>query len=451
MSQPAFDFGDEALDDPANPTYTVSELAEAINDQLRRGFFDGVWVRGEISGWSKSAAGHIYFDLLDPSDDNGRPAKLRVAFFAGAQVRPRARFKRAGLKLGNGLKVRVFGYLDFHAPSGGLSLRMTDVDTRYTLGELSQARDAVMRKLVAGGLYDANRGVAFPRVPLQVGVVTSVGTAAWHDFHHEMVASEFGFELRMCDTRVQGAGAEHSVAAAIRTLSRRDDVDCVVVIRGGGARNELATFDAEPIALAIATSPVPVMTGLGHEIDRSVADEVAHASHKTPTACARAVIDAVAAARDEAEQAWSAIASLAGRRVDGARSTLVERAHRIGRTTHAAVERADERLATRGDRLAAAPSRVVATERQHVQRGAERVARRLPQLIEREQHVLDGMAARLALLDPVNLLRRGWSITRDADGNVVRSVDDVAADTTITTELADGRLTSRIEESTTES
>ncbi len=191
------------------------------------------------------------------------------------------------------MKVRIFGQLDFYAPTGRLGLKMAGIDPRFTLGELSQARDQVVRALVASGLFDANRARRLSPIPLRVGVVASVGSAAWHDFRDELDRSGFGFDLAVCDTRVQGEWAVPMVAAAIRTLTRRGDLDCVVVIRGGGARNELATFDAESIAVAIATSPVPVLTGLGHEVDRSVADEVAHTALKTPTACAGALIDAV--------------------------------------------------------------------------------------------------------------------------------------------------------------
>ncbi|MCB0967742.1 MAG: exodeoxyribonuclease VII large subunit, partial [Ilumatobacter sp.] len=276
-------------------------------------------------------------------------------------------------------------------------------------------------------------------------VVTSVGTAAWHDFEGEITHSRFGFELRVCDTRVQGDGAERSVAAAIRSLGRAD-VDCVVVIRGGGARNELATFDAEPIALAIATSPVPVLTGLGHEIDRSVADEVAHTSYKTPTACARALIDAVGAFSDELEQAWAAITALSAHRLGDASAALLDRAHRVARRTHAAVERADERLSTRTERLTSMPTRLLDHQHARLELAAERLDRRAPQVLDAEARSLDAAASRLALLDPVNLLRRGWSISRDADGNVLRSIGDVGPGSIITTELADGSLTSRIEE-----
>jgi exodeoxyribonuclease VII large subunit len=443
VSQPAFDFGEEPYDDAANPTYSVAELAEAINDQLRRGFFDGVWVRGEIDGLRHSGP-HTYFSLVEDADD-GR-AVLSVSLFAPMKRNLTPLLKKNRLELGNGMKVRIYGHLDYYARNGRLGLKMAGIDPRFTLGELSQARDQVIRKLVAGGLFDANRARPFPQAPLRVGVVTSVGTAAWHDFHHEIEASRLGFELRVCDTRVQGDGAHLSVAAAIRTLTRRTDVDCVVVIRGGGARNELATFDAEPIALAIAMSRVPVLTGLGHEIDRSVADEVAFASYKTPTACARALIDAVTSYRDEIEQTWSAIRALTVHRLGDASTSLADRAHRVAWRTHAAVERADERLTTRRDRLASAPARSLHAHEHHLVGARERLVRRPVQALDAELRSIEGAAARLALLDPVNLLRRGWTISRDADGSIVRSVTDVAPGDLITTELADGRLTSRIEE-----
>jgi exodeoxyribonuclease VII large subunit len=281
-------------------------------------------------------------------------------------------------------------------------------------------------------------------IPLRVGVVTSVGTAAWHDFRDELERSGYGFRLAVCDTRVQGEWAVGMVAAAIRTLTRRADLDCVVVIRGGGARNELATFDAEAIAMAIATSPIPVLTGLGHEVDRSVADDVAHTALKTPTACAGELIDRVERYRAATEERWAAITALARRDAVSATSALSDRAHRIARRTHAAVERADERLNTRVDRLLAAPSRRLDAAALGVVHHRDRLRRRAPQVVDAASRDLDAVQQRLALLDPVNLLRRGWSITRAADGTVLRSVAGLSDGDNIRTRLADGEIASRI-------
>ena len=410
VSQPAFDFGDEPHDDPTNPTYTVGELADAINDQLRRGFSDGVWVRGEIDGLRRSGP-HTYFALIERSEQG--KAVLNVSLFAPMMRNLTPLLRKNRLELANGMKVRIFGALDYYAPNGRLGLKMAGIDPRFTLGELSQARDQVVRRLVATGMFDANRNRPMPIAPLRVGVVTSVGTAAWHDFHQELVASTLGFQLSVCDTRVQGELAEQSVAAAIRTLTRRSDLDVVVVIRGGGARNELATFDAEPIALAIAMSPLPVLTGLGHEIDTSVADEVAHRSLKTPTACAAALIDLVVSYRDATEQRWTAIETRARHGLVANTTALSDRAHRVARRTHAAVERADERLATRQERLRVAPHRQLTESIRSVDVTARRIAARAPQVIDHHRLRVDAIEQRLALLDPVNLMRRGWSVTRN--------------------------------------
>jgi exodeoxyribonuclease VII large subunit len=440
VSQPAFDFGDDELDDATNPTYTVGELADAINDALRRGFSDGVWVRGEITGWSDRGQ-HAYFTLVD---DDGTKAAVNVQFFANARMRLRPMLQKHRLRLADGMKVRVFGYLDYYAPNGRIGLKMTGIDPKYTLGDIAQSRDEVIRRLVADGLLDANKRRPVSPIPLRVGVVTSVGTAAWHDFHDELQRSALGFSLTVIDTRVQGELAEQMVAAAIVTLSRRIDLDAMVVIRGGGARNELAVFDAERIARAIAASPVPVLTGLGHEVDRSVADEVAHTSLKTPTACAGELIARASRYSADTEAAFASILRESRHVLTAATTELSETAHRIARRTHAAVERADERLGMRVHTLARSAPASLARSDQRLDAARQRLLERSGTIIERSAGRLDVIEARVAALDPAVQLARGWSITRDGDGRVVRSVDDLAPDDTVTIAVADGLVTSTV-------
>jgi exodeoxyribonuclease VII large subunit len=445
MTQPAFDFGDEALDDPANPTFTVSELAEVVNGTLRRTFSDGIWVRGEIQGWNERGS-HAYFTLAD--DSPGRQAVLRVQFFANARMRLRPLLQKYRLRLGDGMKVRIFGHLDYYAPSGQLGLKMADLDPRFTLGDLAQQREQVLRRLAADGSLDTNGRRRLSAVPLRIGVVSSAGTAAWHDFHDELVRSGFGFQLVLADTRVQGPEAARRVTRALQALSIhavQRGLDAIVVIRGGGSRNELATFDAETIARAIAAAPVPVLTGLGHEIDRAVADEVAHTSLKTPTACAAHLVSRVGDYLDDVEQHHVAILATARTRLDAADRGVGDRAHRIVRRTHSAVERADERLDTRVHRLRAAGVRPVLDAERRLRLVAGRLAARAPQLITAEERHLLGLEARVRALDPVNVLARGWSITRGPDGRVLRTAEEVAAGDVLTTQLAAGTVTSRVE------
>src|SRR4051812_4607960 len=386
MTQPAFDFGDEALDDPANPTFTVSELADAVNGVLRRTFSDGIWVRGEIQGFSERG-GHAYFTLGD--DTPGRQANLRVQFFANSRMRLRPLLQKHRLRLADGMKVRIFGHLDFYAPGGSLGLKMSDLDPRFTLGDLAQQRDQVLRRLAADGSLDANGRRRLSPVPLRVGVVSSAGTAAWHDFHDELLRSGYGFHLVLADTRVQGPEAGRRVARAITQLSfhaTQRGLDAIVVIRGGGARNELATFDAEPIARAIAAAPVPVLTGLGHEIDRSVADEVAHTSLKTPTMVAEFLVRRVEAADRQLAQLVQRLCrgavALLGRdseavgeaheRVLGVRDLLAQESERLRDAARLLAGIAGQRLARGGDRLTRTTVGLRAAAPRALERGSRR-------------------------------------------------------------------------------
>ena len=445
MSQPAFDFGEEALDDPTNPTYTVGELAAAINEQFRRGFRDGVWVRGEISGLQERGP-HTYFSLVEDGVEG--KAVLRVQLFAPAKRRLTPVLKKARLELANGMKVRIHGYLDFWAQGGSLGLKMSGIDPRYTLGDIAQSRDAIMRRLVATGLIDVNKQKPYSPIPLRVGVATSLESAAWADFTSELERSGLAFHLTVADTRVQGELAPRMVAGAIGTLARHalhDELDVIVVIRGGGARNELAVFDSEIIARTIAGSPVPVLTGLGHEIDRSIADEVAHTALKTPTACAGALVERVAAYVANVEQAGHAIVRHAEVLLRRDRQRLHDVARQIAGRTHAAIERADERLTMRRTVLAATAPVALDRADQRLAATTTRLAERSTLFAEREASRLEVLSARLHAVDPAVQLARGWSITRDADGRVIRSTGDVAAGAVLRTTLLDGSVTSTVD------
>ncbi|MEM1333153.1 MAG: exodeoxyribonuclease VII large subunit, partial [Actinomycetota bacterium] len=444
MSQPAFEFDDEPLDDPADPTYTVCELADEINDRLRGGFGDGVWVRGEIDGLSHRGP-HTYFSLVEDGE-NGK-AVLQVQLFAPTKKRLTPLLKKHRLDLRDGMKVRIRGHLDFWAQGGRLGLKMSDLDPRYTLGELAQSRDEILRRLVATGLIDRNKRTPLSPIPLRIGVAASVDSAAWADFVGELRSSGLGFHLTVADTRVQGDGADRMVAGAIGTLARGARaglLDAIVVIRGGGARNELAVFDSEVIARTIADVPVPVLTGLGHEIDRAIADEAAHTAFKTPTAVAGALVERVNGYVTHAEVAWQAIDRSAAIRIDRASQRLTEVAHRIAARTEAAVERADERLTMREQVLTAVAPAAIERQLEWVDRAAQRLLERASTSADRAGDRLEVLAARVAAVDPAVQLARGWSITREAQGNVVRSASDLGVGATIITRFVDGEVASTV-------
>ncbi len=439
MSQDALNFEPDT-----DPTYSVGELADAINGALRSRFEQGVWVRGEIQGWNERGP-HAYFRLVEQID--GQKAVLNVQFFAPQRNRLRGLLMKNRLLLADGLKVRIFGQLDFFAGGGTLGLKMSGIDPRFTLGELALERDDVLRRLGDAGLLERNGQRPLALAPLRIGVVTSRASAAWADFVHEIERSGMGFHLRLIDVRVQGDNAVREVTAALHTLARHPDLDAVVLIRGGGSRSELAVFDAEAIAMAIVGSPLPVFTGLGHEIDRSVADAVAHTALKTPTACAAALVEQVGRFRQRVDDAAAELQHAADVALQRAVADVGTVAEGIRHRVRSAVARSDERLASRAQRVRAGTDRAITRADQHLAIAGSSL-RRLPPRLDAEARHLDGVAEQVRLLDPATTMARGWSITRTTDGRTVRSSAELQPGTDIITTFATGTARSRVEETT---
>ena len=427
MSQPAFEFDDAEPDDGGELTYSVCELAEAINDQFRRGFRGGLWVRGEINGLQHRGP-HTYFSLVEDGDDG--KGVLRVQLFAPAKRRLTPILKRANLELRDGMKVRIRGVLDYWAQGGSVGLKMAEIDPRYTLGDIAQSRDEVMRRLVASGLIDPQQAgapchrsrcaSAWRRASIRPRGLTSAASCRPAASHSSSPWPTLACKATAPTAWSQGRSARWARGA------REGVLDVIVVIRGGGARNELAVFDSARIAQTIAAAPIPVLTGLGHETDRSIADEVAHTALKTPTACAGALIERVAAYTVGVEAAFEAIVRRSLATTDGAERRLHDTARRIAGRANAAVERADERLTMRQARLATLVPAALDRSTARLAAAAVRLGERSTSITERERSRLDLFAARVDAVDPGVQLARGWTITRNADGEIVRSAADLS-------------------------
>lgn len=380
------------------PAVTVGQFSEVVNQLLSSAFDGGVWIEGEIEGLKRPNP-HLYFSLIENVD--GKKAQANINLFAGNLRAIQTKLRQQGLELKDGLRVRLYGIPDYYAPFGKLSIKAEDIDTQFTVGDVAAKREALLKALLEKGVDKLNKRRPVPLVPLRLGVVSSSQAAGWADAERQLLESGFGFSVSFIDVRVQGDDAPPQVVAALNTLSRRDDIDVVLLMRGGGSKSDLAAFDDERIALAISQCRHPVFTGLGHQIDTSIADIMAHTAHKTPTACAQAVIALV-------EDFLSDLAS--------AQNQL--------------------RLLTGNSLLRA---------RGRVSMAIERLTTRPRNALERQKQILEMRASTVRLLDPAVTMARGWSITRDSNGNVVRSTDQISAGDLLVTSLAQGSITSRVE------
>jgi exodeoxyribonuclease VII large subunit len=426
------------------PTFTVTELNTVIRDALRAAIPREVWVQGEVQGLKTSGLGHTYFQLVEKAGRGERVlSRLDVALFRGERPAVNAALRDAGLKLANDIGVRIRGRIDFYPPNGRLQLVMTGIDPVFTVGGMAANRERVLKTLAAEGLVRANGRLPLPAVPLRVGLVASHDTAAYHDFVHELDASGHAWQVCLANVRVQGSGAPKRIVWALRSLARQR-VDVVVVVRGGGSRSDLAPFDAEAVARAIAEMPVPVLTGIGHEVDRSVADEVAHTACKTPTACAQELIARVGEYVARLDDVSRSVANLARSRCRLASHELAERARRVRRGAPVALAREFGGLEVRRGRVQELGVRGVREAETALADRRRLLVAAGGRLTRTAGRHLDAHQARLRALDPKRVLERGYSITRDAAGHVLTGVDELEPDAVLHTELARGSITSRI-------
>ena len=449
-------------------TLSIGEAIRAVNEAISSGVGGLVWVRGELHN-TKIAKGHRYFDLVDDAAGNAdvrqRP-KVSAQLFANAFQRIQPRLDRAGVKLAEGLCVRMRGTFEVYALSGRFNFRVVDVDPEFTLGNLAMQRDALMRSLAADGVLDANSSRPMPLVPLRIGVVASGGSEGWHDFRTNLEESGLAFVVELAHARVQGAGAPMQVARAIRGLAGRSDIDVVAVVRGGGSKSDLATFDHEFVARAIAACDLPVITGIGHDNDRSVADEVAHTACKTPTACAQVVIDRVRAFQHEVDRRANelghrvagrlaacdrAVAAraetarrLAQRAVSGSVRGLAVRRRQLGAGARRNLGRADSALTARHRTITGSAQRTLRDRGRRVDRLDAALRLAAPRALAAATAHVAMVGARVDAVDPAVALARGWSITTTADGRLVRSIADVAPGETLATRVRDGEVRSTV-------
>jgi exodeoxyribonuclease VII large subunit len=405
--------------------WEVGALCHAVADALDARF-NPVTVRGEISGFSRAASGHCYFALKDGT------GQLRCAMFRRAaslmDFAPR-----------DGDQVEVRGRLAVYEPRGDLQLVVESL-ARAGQGALFEQFLQRKAKLEAEGLFDAARKRPLPTLPRAIGLVTSLGAAALHDVVTALRRRVPHIPVVLAPAAVQGAGAPGELVRALQSLwVSPQPVEVILLVRGGGSIEDLWAFNDETLARTIAQSPVPVICGVGHETDFTIADFCADLRAPTPTAAA----ELVSASRDVWLGALDLIedklAAAVGDRVDTLGQRLDLAAGRLGRPS-SAVQRQRLRLAREAQRLRYA----VASQRDRLAQRTRMAQERWPSAsasgLRQHHERLDRFEARLRLLDPAQVLQRGYAWLIDGQGRAITSVARAAPGDAVTARLADGSL-----------
>lgn len=392
------------------PVLTVSALTLLIKEVVE-GSFPLVWVSGEISNFSRPQSGHCYLTLKDDQ------AQIRAVIWRGTAATIRC-------DLHDGLEVICRGHLDLYAPRGSYQLVIDELQPKG-IGALEQALRRLREKLTAEGLFERGRKRPIPAFPRRIAVVTSPTGAAIRDFLQVLSRRWRGCDVLIVPVRVQGVGSAEEIARAIATVNRLlTPIDVLVVARGGGSLEDLWAFNEEAVVRAIAGSRIPVVSGVGHEIDVTLADLAADLRALTPSEAAERVVPAT----------------------DDIRAKLVSRQQQMAAALRNRVGTARRQLESLADRrVLRKPFDRLRELEQQLDQWSVRAERAARQRVANARQCATGLSARLESLSPLGVLSRGYTLTTHADGRLIGGIDQLAIGDQITTRFARGQAVSRIE------
>jgi exodeoxyribonuclease VII large subunit len=390
--------------------WTVTRLAQVIKRRVEDGF-PSIWVRGEISGVKRYPSGHWYFSLHDQT------AKVDCTLWRTAAARLSA-------PPAEGAEVFAFGTASVWEERTALRFNVRQLLPAAAVGAKVQRVEEIKQRLLADGLLDPARKRALPPFPSRLAVVTSVAGAAVHDIITVARRRWPAIELLVVNSAVQGENAPAELVHALGVVARLERVDCCIVGRGGGGRDDLAAFNDEAVCRAIAACPVPVISAVGHEVDITLADLVADRRAATPSQAAEFALP------DRAD-----VEQLVGR----AQSALVT-------TVRGLLAIRGERLERTGDRLAHGMLHRMAAAERRLALVRARLMPALERTIERPRARLGQAAAQLQALSPLAVLGRGYAVVRDENGRILRRTADFLPRSRVAITVADGMVAARVEE-----
>jgi len=436
------------------PVYTVSQL-NRLARQLLEQELPAMWVSGEISNLARPASGHIYFTLKDEQ------AQIRCALFRG-------RNRGLGFTPGNGQQVLVRGRISIYEPRGDYQLVAEHMEAAGE-GLLRIRFEALKQKLAAEGLFEAARKRKLPLLPARIGVITSPSGAAIRDILHILQRRFPAVPVIIYPTPVQGEQARHEIVRALQLAGERAECDVLILARGGGSLEDLWAFNEEIVVRAIAASPLPVISGVGHETDFTLTDLVADVRAPTPSGAAELVVPD---AREWRRRLATITVSLgnAVRRSQlqtGIRLDQLER--RLGRSHPGLVLRQHhQRLDELRQRLASgirrqlkerelglarfntvlarcSPASWIALRQQQVAHSQQRLANAIRQSLGHARQQLAVLAAGLQGVSPLKTLERGYALVQDSSGQLIRTAGQLRSGDQIHARLARGSFSARVE------
>lgn len=449
--------------------YSLSELTEQIKDTLNSNFDSYYWVKAEISQIKVNYSGHAYLQLIEKSEiDDTLVANIRAIIWSNKYNILSTYFTEStGTSLVAGIKILVKVEISFHNVYG-LSLVIHDIDPTYTLGDFAKKRQEIIEQLKKDGVLDLNKNLEFPLVPQRVAVISSYTAAGYADFTEHILNNEYSYNIhiKLFKAVMQGEKTEQSIISELNKIAEeQDNFDVVAIIRGGGAKIDLSAFDSYNIAANIAQFPLPVITGIGHQIDLSIADMVAYKSVKTPTAAADFIIQKIADFEFQISELFDRIVKKAYEYVIEQNRNLHDFQNNLSTSVNNFIYNANLELSSIDKKINTAAYNKLNTEKSNLLKMSEKISyilklkieseknnlknldlqinNSIKDFIEKNKKQLDQIELILENNDPKHILKLGYTITRK-DGKVVKNPDNLKANEIIETTFSNSTIKSKI-------
>jgi exodeoxyribonuclease VII large subunit len=452
-----------------NDKLSLTELQLIIKDSLYMSFPGMYWVVAEISELNENFAGHCYIELIEKnSTENNISARIRAVIWSKKYSFLKSLFKNAtGESLKEGFKVLLRVTVEYHEIYG-LSLVVNDIDPAFTIGEMAVRRQQIIKRLEQEGLFSMNKELGFPTVPRRIAVISSKSAAGYSDFLKHLENNSYGYSFHtfLFEASMQGSETERSVVDALDRISEdNDSFDIVVIIRGGGSQTDLSWFDNYNIAFHITQFPLPVLTGIGHEKDITVADMVAYQSVKTPTAAADFIITTVHDTENHLSEMAIAISELSQSVLKSTNTLLDNVCLKLINLSELNIGEEKKKLTSVIFKMAGMGkeylirqeiipanlrSRLIFDVKTYSLEKKHKLTKFITDLINYSQKLInhssnyvETLDTDLAILNPDNVLRRGYSMT-SMNGQIIRNPETVKKGDNIKTRLYGGTIKSKV-------
>jgi len=431
---------------------TVSQLNTLIQNVIQAGFPQPLWLCGEIQGYNRNRGkNHIFFELIE-KDPNSKDivAKIGVVLFAGRKSHINDILKKSenAFALKDDIEVKFACTIDFYPPHGAVRLIIESIDPTYTLGRFAQEKQKLIALLTKKGVLEKNKKHDLPLVPLNIGLITADDSAAHNDFYSELEKSGFGFRIYLRNTLMQGKNAEKDICKGINELSKINQIDTIVITRGGGSIADLSCFDSQLIAERIANCPLPVLSGIGHEINVSITDMAVHTYAKTPTAIAQFLVDRIKVFLGDLDEQLEKIIEGARELIRSEQQKLRDCATELQDHTRVYLKGHIEKIIRIEEIIKHRPGALLIDHQKSLKEKQSALKKTAKIFLVNNRNRIANYQKMIDIVHPVNTIKRGFSITRTEDGKILKNIRSIRSKAKLITEVADGSIASEVKQIT---